>query len=219
MSIAVALFSVTFLACSEKFTDERDGTSYTVVHIGGKTWMAENLNYAGAVDSGDGAETLKSFCPDGDNRNCKKYGRLYTWEMAQKACPTGWHLPTVEDFDFMFMALMAADVRGAAMAQAANITTVGRLLKSTSGWFKNGNGTDAVGFNALPAGYMSAAESTDGNTTAKFDGIGGYAYFWSATTDEQEPTFAYYLFLDFSSPAASLNTFDKESARSVRCVK
>lgn len=225
-AVSMTMAMLAIVACSESFTDDRDGQSYSMVKIGEQVWMAENLNYAsaanlnaGAVDSGNDAD-LASFCPDGDDRNCKKYGRLYTWDAAQKACPAGWHLPTAEEFDAMLMAVMAADVRGAAMAQAANVTTVGRLLKSTSGWFKNGNGTDAVGFAALPAGYMSAAESTDGNSAVgKFDGIGGYAYFWSATTDAQEPAFAQYLFLDFSSPVAGLNSFDKNSARSVRCVK
>lgn len=215
-AVSMTMAMLAIVACSESFTDDRDGQSYSMVKIGEQVWMAENLNFA----SVDAAGNSTSFCPDGDDRNCKKYGRLYTWDAAQKACPAGWHLPTAEEFDAMLMAVMAADVRGAAMAQAANVTTVGRLLKSTSGWFKNGNGTDAVGFAALPAGYMSAAESTDGNSAVgKFDGIGGYAYFWSATTDAQEPAFAQYLFLDFSSPVAGLNSFDKNSARSVRCVK
>lgn len=210
--LMIVMFAVS--ACSDSFTDDRDGQSYDMVQIGNQIWMAENLNFAdvsdaGAVNPNAGAAALVTFCPDGDDRNCKKYGRLYTWEAAQNACPAGWHLPTAEEFDAMFMAVMAADVRGAAMAQAANITTVGALLKSTSGWFKNGNGTDAVHFNALPAGYKGD----------KFDGIGGYAYFWSATSDEQEPAFAHYLFLDFSSPAAEIKSFDKNSARSVRCVK
>lgn len=220
MSMMAAVLAI--VACSDSFTDDRDGQSYDMVEIGGVTWMAENLNYAGDGAGDVFAASLKSgsFCPESDARKCKEYGRLYTWEAAQKACPAGWHLPTAEEFDAMLMAVMAADVRGAAMAQASNITTVGKLLKSTSGWFKNGNGTDAVGFAALPAGYMSAAESTDGNSAVgKFDGIGGYAYFWSATTDAQEPAFAQYLFLDFSSPVAGLNSFDKGSARSVRCVK
>lgn len=246
--LMIVMFAVS--ACSDSFTDDRDGQSYDMVQIGNQIWMAENLNFAGAVDAGainpkdgaanpnvnvsDGAAALASFCPDGDDRNCKKYGRLYTWEAAQRACPAGWHLPSTEEFHAMFVAAIAADVRGAAMAQAANITTVGGLLKSTSGWFKKGNGTDAVHFNALPAGYMSAAETTSNQSddsgdqpeasgvkpaAGKFDGIGGYAYFWTSTTDADEPAFAHYLFLDFSSPAAEIKSFDKNSARSVRCVK
>lgn len=235
--LMIVMFAVS--ACSDSFTDDRDGQSYDMVQIGNQIWMAENLNFAGGADAGAvnpnaGATAIASFCPDGDDRNCKQYGRLYTWEAAQKACPAGWHLPSAGEFDALFMAAMAADVRGAAMAQAANITTVGGLLKSTSGWFKKGNGSDAVHFNALPAGYMSAAETTSNQSddsgdqpessgvkpaAGKFDGIGGYAYFWTSTTDADEPAFAHYLFLDFSSPAAEIKSFDKNSARSVRCVK
>lgn len=221
-------------ACNNSFTDERDGQSYDMVQIGNQIWMAENLNFAGAVDVGainpkDGAAnpnvgvsngaTLASFCPDGDNRNCKKYGRLYTWAAAQKACPAGWHLPSADEFDALFMATMAADVRGAAMAQAANVTTVGGLLKSTSGWFKKGNGTDAVHFAALPAGFMSAADPSSESPVGKFDGIGGYAHFWSATEDPNEPAFAFYLHLSFSSKEALVKPYDKGEARSVRCVR
>jgi len=30
--------------------------------------------------------------------NCEKYGRLYNWETAMKACPVGWHLPSQEEW-------------------------------------------------------------------------------------------------------------------------
>ena len=215
---------VALVGCSDSFTDERDGQRYEIVKIGNAVWMARNLNFAGGKFDGSKDGLAGSFCPEGDDRKCKEYGRLYTWAAAQIACPSGWRLPSATDFDALFMAAMAADVRGAAMANAPNISTVGKMLKSTGGWFKNGNGTDDVGFNALPAGYMTApadnnADGAEQPAAGKFDGIGGYAYFWSSTTDEQEPSFAYYLFLDFSSPVAGLNSFDKGSARSVRCVR
>ena len=245
-------------ACSESFTDARDGQSYDVVQIGSQTWMAENLNYAAVAESGANASGNGAYCPDGDERNCKRMGRLYTWAAAQTACPEGWRLPTREDF--VALAKAAGDTAGSAGsselngagvsagsselngADASVFANAGAALKSSSGWFKKGNGTDGVGFRALPAGYMAApeaaaeqldgtaAEQLDGTAAApsgesagesagKFDGIGGYAYFWSATTDGQESAFAHYLFLDFSSSAAEIRSFDKLSARSVRCVR
>ena len=192
-----AVVALTFLlsACSESFTDSRDGQSYGVVKIGEQTWMAENLNF----------ETAGSFCPEGDSRNCKRLGRLYSWAEARSVCPDGWHLPTKADFE----ALVAATSREA--AQSPSHSRAGAALKSRDGWFKKGNGSDALGFRALPAGYRGA----DG----KFDGIGGYAYFWSATEDaENRESNAFYLFLSFSSDAASVNAFAKEDYRSVRCV-
>lgn len=207
--VVLSLFAFgAIVACSESFTDERDGQSYDVVEIGGKTWMAENLNFDMAATGA--SENSASFCPEGDSRNCSKYGRLYTWAAAQNACPMGWRLPTREEFE----SLVAAAGNGSA-------AKAGAALKATSGWFKKGNGNDAVHFRALPAGFMSAVENSDGSAAGagKFDGIGGYAYFWSSATDPDESAFAQYLFLDFSSDAAEIRSFVKSSGYSVRCVR
>ena len=216
-SFAIIAFSLLLTSCSESFTDSRDGQSYDVVKIGDLTWMAENLNF----------ETAGSFCPEGDSRNCKRLGRLYSWAEASSVCPDGWRLPTKVDFE----ALVAATSGEAAQSSSQSLAhsrdsdlgavpnasnavqnnRAGAALKARDGWFKKGNGSDALGFRALPAGYRGA----DG----KFDGIGGYAYFWSATEDaENRESNAFYLFLSFSSDVASVNAFAKEDYRSVRCV-
>ncbi len=200
---ALALF-ILLSACSESFTDSRDGQSYGVVKIGEQTWMAENLNYA----------TEGSACPDGDTRNCKRLGRLYTWAEAKTVCPEGWRLPTKTDFEKLIAEMLKDGV-------ASSKGDAGAALKAKDGWFKKGNGSDVLGFKALPAGYRNAVSKADNGavTGGKFDGIGGYAYFWSATEDDEFPeSLAYYLFLSFSSDAASLNAFAKEDYRSVRCV-
>ena len=180
--------------------------------IGNLTWMVENLNY----------ETETSACPDGDSRNCKRLGRLYTWAEAKSVCPEGWRLPTKADFKALVNAASgdAAQFHNGDSDAVSN--KVGATLKSRDGWFKKGNGSDEFGFNALPAGYRGAVSKADDGAVAggKFDGIGGYAYFWSATEDPENPeSNAFYLFLSFSSDAASLNSFAKEDYRSVRCVR
>ena len=188
---SISLFFLSSLAfflsaCSESFTDSRDGQRYDMVQIGSQTWMAENLNY----------EVEGSACPEGENRNCSRFGRLYTWEVTRSVCPEGWRLPDSADF-------------AALIEQAGGVDLAGKALKSTSGWFKKGNGSDDFGFGGLPAGFARSAN--------KFDGIGGYAHFWSAS--ESPDGLAYYLLLDFSVPAASLNAYGKDEARSVRCVR
>lgn len=53
----------------------------------GKVWTTRNLDVA--VDP--------SYCYDGRDDNCRRYGRLYTWASAQRACATlgqGWRLPS-----------------------------------------------------------------------------------------------------------------------------
>ena len=237
-SFAIIAFSFLLTSCSESFTDSRDGQSYDVVKIGEQTWMAENLNF----------ETAGSFCPEGDSRNCKRLGRLYSWAEARSVCPDGWRLPTKEDFESLVAAMSreaatsedAAQSLSPSLAQspsqsrdsdlgavpsasnAVQNNRAGAALKSRDGWFKKGNGSDEFGFNALPAGYRGAISKSDDGTISggKFDGIGGYAYFWSVTEDPENPeSNAYYLFLSFSSDAASLNAFAKEDYRSVRCIR
>jgi uncharacterized protein (TIGR02145 family) len=56
-----------------------------------KEWTLQNLN----VDTAD------SYCYDDAPQNCGQYGRLYTWESAQRVCPSlgqGWRLPTDDEW-------------------------------------------------------------------------------------------------------------------------
>ncbi|WP_242202965.1 FISUMP domain-containing protein [Aestuariivivens insulae] len=76
---------------ANQFTDPRDGQVYDIVTIGEQTWFAENLNY-------DTLDNL-STCYDDNSDNCFIYGRLYTGDAAQTACPEGWHLPSKEEWD------------------------------------------------------------------------------------------------------------------------
>lgn len=115
---------------SNTLTDSRDGQVYRTVTIGEQTWMAENLNYA--MDG--------SYCYDDDPANCAKYGRLYTWSVSKTACPTGWHLPTKDDWWTLF------DLVNEAYPDSAKWAL---LAKGYDHWPK---AFDAYGFSALPAG-------------------------------------------------------------------
>ena len=68
-------------------TDARDNKTYKLAQVGSKLWMAQDLNYAGVT----------SECYNEKESNCASNGRLYTFNTAQKACPTGWKLPNREE--------------------------------------------------------------------------------------------------------------------------
>ena len=193
-TVISCFLSMTFIACgddvtsaqSETMTDPRDGQVYNVVTIGSQTWMAENLNF----------ETGSSFCYNNEESDCTKYGRLYKWAAATTACPEGWHLPTKAEFETLFTA-----VGGQLMA--------GKVLKSISGWYNSGNGTDAFGFSALPAGFGY----DDGDLIDE-----GYsACFWSSTEDGSY--YAYNMELYFLNVNANLFKNYKDNGFSVRCLR
>jgi uncharacterized protein (TIGR02145 family) len=172
---------------SGTFTDSRNGQIYKTVKIEEQVWMAENLNY----------ETENSYCYNDSTENCKKYGRLYTWEATLNACPEGWHLPTNEEFETLI-----SNVGGEEYAA--------ELLKSTTGW-QTGNGIDKYGFNVLPAGLR--------NLSGNFERAGEYAYFWNATECPNYEDHAYNLRLYYLSDDAPLYSNYKDAAISVRCLR
>ena len=135
------------------FTDRRDGKRYKKVKIGKMVWMAENLNY-------DFPRVTTDVCFENCAGCCAKYGRLYNWPVAMRACPAGWRLPN----DAEWRALVD---------YAGGSETAGKKLKSVSGWKGNGNGTDDFGFSALPGSI--------GDAVNNFVPDGEYGGWWSAT--------------------------------------
>ncbi len=168
-----------------QFCDKRDSTIYKQVTIGDQTWMAENLN----------VEVTDSYCYNDTAKYCGKYGRLYTWSAANTSCPSGWHLPTSNEiFD---------------MKHAVGWGVAGVVLMSETDW----NGKNGVGFDALPAGYMS--------NTGSYSYINSRAFFWTSTEEKNGVTFLELKYSDNANNWVADITLggSKEYAYSVRCVK
>ncbi|MCL2183628.1 MAG: fibrobacter succinogenes major paralogous domain-containing protein [Chitinispirillia bacterium] len=141
-------------AAPNTLADPRDNQTYRTVKIGKLTWMAQNLNHQTATGS---------FCYGGDASTCKTYGRLYNWESAKSACQglgSGWRLPNDADWNNMI---------------SAAGSNAGQKLKSKSRLPKSNNGTDELGFAALPGG--SGADGSYGNE-------GTFGNWWSATQQD-----------------------------------
>lgn len=155
-----------------------EGNIYPVVQIGSQYWMAENLKTTKYNDNTDiplitdGSEwaALNSpgYCWYENNsvENKDIYGALYNFYAVKtgKLCPTGWHVPTNDDFTALTSFL-------------GDINTAGGKLKEagTAHWLSPNTGaTNETGFTALPAGKRNAE-------TGAFEGIGKYEVWWSST--------------------------------------
>ena len=167
-----------------EMTDSRDGQVYKTVVIGEQTWMAENLNF----------KTEDSYCYNDSTKYCDKYGRLYTWEDAKKACPEDWHLPTKAEYDVL-------------ISTVGDSSFAGKMLKSTSVWDSNWNGLDEYGFSALPAGLKTSSRYSHGEF---------YGYLLSST--QYNAGHVYYLLLRYGFNDAIMYPGDM-IAGSVRCLK
>jgi len=152
------------------FTDTRDGKTYKTVTIGKQTWMAENLNY----------EAAGSKCYYNDPANGQKYGRLYDWETAKTACPSGWHLPSDKEWKELVNFVGGDKIAG-------------KKLKASSGWNEDGNGTNVLGFSALPGGDGSFSNiGYSGNWWTSTEYSVGDAYYWRMTSGCADVNSSYY---------------------------
>jgi len=165
------------------------GQRYSTIQFnsGNLTWMTQNLN----VDVPD------SWCYDNDPANCAKYGRLYTWEAAKRACASlgqGWRLPTDEEWRDLAKRFGGADDDASDGGKAAYQAMI-----------EGGNS----GFNARLGGYRTSAGS--------FVTLGDGGYYWSATERHSGSAWLY----NFYRNSGKLLRYDylKSYGRSCRCVQ
>ncbi len=176
-------------------TDSRDGMTYKTVTIGSQTWMAENLRYYdGAYSYCYNNSSKCSYCFDdpGYDYDCAKYGRLYTWRAAMDACPSGWHLPSNDEWNALYSAMGNSP-----------------YVMQAKGVAKWPDATDAYGFSALPAGHYYSGG---------FSFVGVNVDFWSASEYNSIYANSWYL----SASEARISYLDKNATDygvSVRCVQ
>ena len=207
---------------------EYQGYDYQTVLIGEQCWFAENLrseNYengdaipAGLSNSdwqnttsgavavfGEGSSPCYDYSPDGDACDeawsLNEYGRLYNWyavDDARGLCPSGWHVPTDEEWT-----VMTDHLGGESIA--------GDKMKTTYGWYNEGNGTNSSGFSGLPGGYRNGALSQI------FDEAGGGGLWLSSSPKDDFNAWA--RALGWSCNCIYRDFYDVEHGFSVRCVR
>ncbi len=201
----------------DPLTDARDGKQYQTVRISDQCWMAGNLNVGnmieGTIEQSDNG-TIEKYCYENSEENCNTYGGLYQWNEilqygagSQGICPKGWHIPT--DVEYKILEGTVDSLYG-----------VGNTVWDQTGWrgynagknlkAQGWNGTDAFGFNALPAGYRTE----DGSA---FSGMSSHAYFWAFSSTG--PDTGYVRHLDASSQLVHRFLASGDQGNSLRCIK
>ena len=218
-----------------------DGNVYHTVKIGTQTWMLENLRttkYRNGTqistttpfDKVITAEVNPSYqwAYNGSEDSVAVYGRLYTGYVVNKAtdtndagyniAPEGWHVPTNAEWTTLQNYLIS---NGYNYDNSIVNNYIAKSLSSTTLWTKTttigaiGNNLTAnntSGFSAIPCGVRTDA--------GKFNQIGNYAYWWTASKYPYSAGYAYYTSLFYNSNYLNSSYYTAMSyGYSVRCIK
>ena len=184
-----------------------DGYYYSTVQIGGQCWFSENCRYLPEVSpSSQGSETDPYYYVydyQGTDVEAAKgtlnyltYGVLYNWPavMTEDICPSGWHIPSDEEFTELTDFLGGENVAGGKM-------------KSHVLWDNYGNGSNSSGWTGLPGGdrYSGGFYSN------------GYNGYWWSASESGSTSWGRTLYHSFDSVDRGSN--DRGNGFSARCVR
>jgi uncharacterized protein (TIGR02145 family) len=172
-----------------------DGNVYNTVLIGSQCWMKENLkttsyrNGTPVPNETDGAAWSELVTGayawyENDISWKDSYGALYNWYAtvdADSLCPTGWRVPTHEDWSALATAIGGeVNTRGDMLKSCRQVNTpLGGSCNTNEHprWEENVNddhhGTDDFGFTAFPGGIRY--------DSGPFYVPGYYGYWWTST--------------------------------------
>lgn len=174
--------------------------NYFYTTIGEASWLCENLWTSDNGVSYKGYGIMDSI-----------FGRYYSWEDAQSACPEGWKLPSESDWENLATALGAEKsgnnylkINGKLLAADAECNGV-----SMWEWWPRGDETPS-GFDALPTGYVNLVNKS-------WNGMNVYATFW--TSDEENGLGVYRYMTEDGSDLMRGTQSKTDFGASVRCIK
>lgn len=212
-----------------------DGNIYATIKIGSQTWMAENLK---TTKYNDGAGipyvidnnvwvTLRTGAYRWYDNNSyyykNLYGALYNWYTVKtgKLCPTGWHVPSDEDWIKLEMTLGMTEEQANSWGESPGIdgrgTDQGIQMKTVNGWKQwegqGSGGTNTSGFSALPAGESAWGGVWPSSVYTYYYGKGICTTWWESTSEGGGRA------IDCVNPGIGRGVFPAFCGLSIRCVK
>jgi uncharacterized protein (TIGR02145 family) len=200
------------------------GKVYNTIQVFGQCWLKENLDAGTMIPVSQEMTNnglLEKYCYNDHADSCTKYGGLYQWdemmqyvnqEGARGICPAGWHVPTDEEWKVLEGAVDSQYKIGDPMWDLTSEERgfdAGTNLRTTSGWYEGGNGTDLFGFSCLPGGNR--------HNLGFYSLIGEYGYFRTST---ESGTFVAWR-RNMAAGYSVIERYDgnKMMGHSVRCIK
>ena len=185
------------------FTDPRDGRLYYTTTIDGTEWMRHNLAWEGSGIAYGSCDVMSDI-----------FGRYYTWEEAQTACPEGWSLPTDEDWvavgrKYGSGAASGKDLEGLAGNVMENLYFNGERMWE---FWRGVKITDKSRLSVMPSGYFLIKGDVYTN-----DALNEYAAFWTSDKVGEDGVLRY-IYEDKDTVYRGLMS-TTDFAASVRCVR
>jgi len=159
-----------------------DGYDYSTVQIGDQCWFAENCRYLPSVSLSSASSTTDPYyyvygyegtdvAAAQATDNYATYGVLYNWPAVMTAgvCPSGWHIPSDEEFTQLTDFLGGESVAGGKMKEAGY-----------DHWNSPNTGaTNSSGWTGLPGGLRFSGDFYDfGNDGFWWSASGSGSYSW-----------------------------------------
>jgi len=168
------------------FQDPRDEQYYVTARVGTQWWFCTDARY----------KVTGSKVYNDVETNATKFGRLYTWQMAKQACPSGWRVPSREDWYQLEMELGMTETE---------------VHRSMDEYRTDTRVTDKMYNMGLLSNFQGAY--IDG----QFDGEEAYSHFWTSTEANASQAWSWgYYQLWYLLPH---NNSPKANYFSLKCVK
>jgi uncharacterized protein (TIGR02145 family) len=154
----------------------------------GKEWTTTNLN----------VNVQPSYCYGDAEPNCRRYGRLYPWESAQRACRSlgaHWRLPSDDEWR--------------------------QMAKHYGGILEEANDSGKATFKALSIGGSSGFDAVLGGSrmpNGMYERLAAHGFYWTASENGAATAWFY----NFGQGGQALNRHrggQKQMGASVRCVR
>lgn len=214
--------TIVFLICGfcilhSQTIEDIDGNVYKTVVIDNHIWTVENLKTT-RYSNGDSIQLIVNDSIWGglstpafstynfDSSYTSEYGNLYNFYVvsdSRNVCPSGWHVPTNNEWFGLINYLGGDSIAGGSMKDTGIIH-----------WNEPNTGaTNSSGMTVLPAGFRF---SNNGFFNGEFAGIGGNGGIWTSTESSDSTSIAKY-FYPASSAIGEIDN-NKSYGFSIRCV-